>query len=157
MQEGYNSGKIQRDLFDEYELEYLDALLLQHQFAEKLERQKQSIAGKQQELFDRIRQYPYCVIFSAGSHGSNLQIMLKQNFHKDIAAFCDNDVLKHGLTVNGVEIVSPDRAEQDFPGAVYMIANKKYALQIQRQLEEMQIETCRIINCKVEELIYGFM
>ena len=83
--------------------------------------------------------------------------MLKQNFHKDIAAFCDNDVLKHGLTVNGVEIVSPDRAEQDFPGAVYMIANKKCALQIQRQLEKMQVEKCRIINCKVEELIDGFM
>lgn len=157
MHEGYNSGKIQRDLFDEYELEYLDALLLQHQFAKKMERQKQSIAEKQQELFDRIRQYPYCVIFSAGSHGSNLQIMLKQNFHKDITAFCDNDISKHGLTVNGVEIVSPDKVEQDFPGAVYMIANKKYALQVQHQLEGMQIEKSRIINCKVEELIDGFM
>ena len=47
--------------------------------------------------------------------------------------------------------------EQDFPGAVYMIANKKYALQVQHQLEGMQIEKSRIINCKVEELIDGFM
>lgn len=168
MREGYDSGKLRRDLFDAYELGYLDALLLTggdaaekggpyQAFEDKFHLQQEGTDRKQRELFDVICRYPYCIIFSAGSHGCNLQVMLKQRFQKDITAFCDNDAAKQGKTVNGVKVMLPGQAEQSFPGAVYLIANKIHGRQIQQQLEEMAVEKNRIIHCRVEELIDGFL
>lgn len=156
--QGQEDGRIQRDLFDAYELEYLDALLVSRErFREKLDRQKENITCKQKELFELIQNYQYCIIFSAGSHGTNLQVMLKKTFDINITAFCDNDQSKHGKMINGVKVWKPDEVEHNFTGAVYLIANKKYGAQIRQQLEEINIEKSRIINCRVEELIDGFM
>ncbi len=158
IKEGYEAGAIQRELFDAYELEYLDVLLdSKEEFERKLAIQKESIEENQQVLFQKIREYPYCIIFSAGSHGSNLQVMLKQRFQMDIRAFCDNDTLKQGKRINDVEVLSLREAERCFPGGVYLVANKKYSREIQDQLLGMGIEKERVIDCKVEELIDGFM
>lgn len=158
MQEGYQSGNIQRELFDAYELEYLDVLLeSKEKFAKKIREQKEAMSRKREVLFTAVKNYPYCVIFSAGSHGSNLQIMLKVNFDRNINGFCDNDIAKQGRTINGVKILSPNAAEQKFSGAVYLVANKKYGGQIRQQLMQMGVQENRIILCKVEELIDGFL
>jgi len=158
IREGYETGGIQRELFDEYELKYLDILLdSKEEFERKLSNQKQDIEKKQKALFQRIRNYPYCVIFSAGSHGCNLQVMLKQNFQIDITAFCDNDMSKHGRGINGVKILSPEEVEEMFPNSLYLIANKKYSAEIRQQLECAGIKNDRIMICKVEELIDGFL
>lgn len=158
IKEGYETGSIERELFDEYELEYLDVLLAsREEFEKKLAGQKLETEEKQRTLFQKIGRYPYCTIFSAGSHGSNLQVMLKQNFQMDIQAFCDNDTDKQGKVINGVKVLSPWEAERKFPDAVYLIANKKYSRQIQNQLSHMGIDKDRVIECKVEELIDGFL
>lgn len=158
MKEGYEAGYIQRELFDEYELEYLDVLMTsKDEFERRLASQKREIEEKQRALFQKIRKYPYCIIFSAGSHGSNLQVMLKQNFQMDISAFCDNDVRKQGKRINHVPILLPEEAERLFPNGVYLVANKTYSQQIQNQLSEMGIGKDRVIDCRVEELIDGFM
>lgn len=168
MREGYDRGKIQRSLFDAYELEYLDALLLTGEgtvkreapyqaFEDKFRLQQEGMDRKQRELFEVICSHPHCIIFSAGSHGCNLQVMLRQRFQKEITAFCDNNAAKQGKMVNGVKVMPPGQAEQCFPGAVYLIANKLHGGQIQRQLEEMKVGKDRIVNCKVEELIEGFL
>ena len=75
----------------------------------------------------------------------------------DIRAFCDNDTLKQGKRINDVEVLSLREAERCFPGGVYLVANKKYSREIQDQLLGMGIEKERVIDCKVEELIDGFM
>lgn len=158
IREGYEAGYIQRDLFDEYELTYLDVLLAsKEEFERKLTGQKQDMEEKQRALFRKVSDYPHCIIFSAGSHGSNLQVMLKQKFHMDIRAFCDNDAHKQGTAINHVKVLSLREAEREFPGAVYLIANKKYGRQIRDQLSEMGIGGDRIVGCKVEELIDGFL
>lgn len=158
MREGYEAGCIERSLFDEYELQYLDALLVSgKEFQRKLTAQKQKTEEKQKDLFRKISRFPHRIIFSAGSHGSNLQVMLKQNFRTDIQAFCDNDIHKQGKLINQAGVLSPQQAVKEFPDAVYLVANKKYGRQIQSQLEEMGIEEERIIRCKVEELIDGFL
>ncbi len=158
MKEGDEAGAIRRELFDGYELEYLDVLLVSKEgFERKLAGQKENTEEKQRTLFQKIRNYPYCIIFSAGSHGSNLQVMLKQKFQVNISAFCDNDAGKLGKRINGAEVLSPWDAERFFSNGVYLVANKKYSLQIQNQLSEMGIGKDRVIDCKVEELIDGFM
>jgi len=158
IREGYERGQIQRELFDPYELEYLDALLGSKQkFMDRLAAQKSGIEKKQAELYERIKGYSYCIIFSAGSHGSNLQIMLKHRFDKDVTAFCDNDVKKRNAVINGAKVLDSKQAEKLYSGAVYLVANKKHGSAIHRQLLEEGIAEERIVDCKVEELIDGFM
>ena len=85
MKEGYEQGRVQRELFDSYELEYLDALLESKQkFMDRLAVQKQSVGQKRQDLYQKMKRFNSCIIFSAGSHGCNLQIMLKQYFGKNV-------------------------------------------------------------------------
>lgn len=158
MREGYKQGHVHRELFDSYELEYLDVLLESKQeFMDRLAAQKQSAGQKRQELYERIKDHERCIIFSAGSHGSNLQIMLKQYFDKDAAAFCDNSPEKNGKFINGVRVYNPGEAMQNYPDAVYLIANKKYGTEIGKQLSDSGVEEARIIYCRVEELIDGFL
>lgn len=158
MKEGYEQGHVYRELFDSYELEYLDVLLESKQkFINKLAAQKQSAEQKRQELYQRIKDYGSCIIFSAGSHGSNLQIMLKQYFNKNVSAFCDNSLEKNGKLINGVKIFSLREVMRNYPDAVYLVANKKYGMEICKQLSDSGVEKARIIHCKVEELIDGFL
>ena len=156
--EGFECGGIKRELFDEYELEYLDALLESKEiFETKLRSQKESIETKRTELYEKIKQYPYFIIFSAGSHGSNLQVMLKQCFNADVVAFCDNDIRKHHTYVNNVEVISLEQAVKDYPKALYIVANKKYAKEIMAQLSDAGIADERMYFCKVEEVIDAFL
>lgn len=158
MKEGCDQGHIHRELYDNYELEYLDILLASKQeFMERLDIQKQSARQKRQELYERIKDNDSCIIFSAGSHGSNLQIMLKQYFNKNVAAFCDNSPEKNGKFINGVKVLSLKEAIHNYPKAVYLIANKKYGMEIQKQIFDNGIEEARVIQCRVEKLIDGFL
>lgn len=158
MKEGYEQGQIQRELFDSYELEYLDVLLESKQkFMDRLAVQKQSAGQKRQDLYQRMKGFNSCIIFSAGSHGSNLQIMLKQYFGKNVEAFCDNSAEKTGKCMNGVRIINLREAIRKYKDAVYLIANKKHGEEIHRQLIDSGIGEERIILCKVEELIDGFL
>ena len=158
MKKGFEQGYIHRELFDSYELEYLDVLLESKQkFMDKVAVQKQKAEQKRQGLYERIKDNDNCIIFSAGSHGSNLQIMLKQYFDKNVAAFCDNSLEKKGRSINGAKVLSLRDAIKIYPAAVYLIANKKYGMAIHQQLLDYGIEQTRIIDCRVEELIDGFL
>ena len=158
IKEGYEEGWIRRELFDEYELKYLDILLTsKEEFERALASQKLGMEKKRKNLFQRISNYPHCVIFSAGSHGCNLQVMLRQDFQINIVAFCDNDMLKYGKKINGVKVLSLEKTVELFPDCIYLVANKKYSSEIQKQLEFAGIKQESIIICKVEELIDGFL
>lgn len=158
IKEGYEQGQIYKELFESYELEYLDILLESKQkFMDRLAQQKQSAEQKRLDLYKQIQEHENCIIFSAGSHGSNLQIMLKKYFQKNISAFCDNSPEKQGRFINGVKILGIREALQNYPDAVYLIANKKYGMEIQKQLLDNRVKETCIINCRVEELIDGFL
>lgn len=156
--EGFECDGIRRELFDEYELVYLDALRESRDvFEAKLKAQKENIEKKRTDLYKKIKEYPYFIIFSAGSHGSNLQVMLKQCFNMDAAAFCDNDIRKHHAFINGVEVLSLEQAIGLYPGALYIVANKKYEKEIAMQLMDRGIADENIYLCKVEEVIDAFL
>ena len=158
MRNGYKLGYVHRGLFDDYELKYLDILLQSKQaFMDRLATQKQNAEQKRQQLYEKIREHENCIIFSAGSHGCNLQVMLKQCFDRNVAAFCDNSLKKNGKCINGVRILNLREAIQYYPDAVYLIANKKYSVEIHRQLLDSGIDEVHIIPCRVEELIDGFL
>ncbi len=158
MREGYEQGAVCRELFDAYELDYLDVLLKSgKEFADKLEKQKADMEKKRHDLFDRLESGGDCIIFSAGSHGSNLQILLKTVFGREITAFCDNSPGKQGKKINGVPVLSPQEAAESYPDAIYLIANKQYGLQIKQQLADMEIAGDKILHCRVEELVDGFL
>ena len=137
---------------------YLDALRESKDvFEAKLKAQKENIEKKRTELYEKIKEYPYFIIFSAGSHGSNLQVMLKQCFNMDAVAFCDNDIRKHHAFINGVEVISLEQAVGLYPGALYIVANKKYEKEIAMQLADKGIADESIYLCKVEEVIDAFL
>lgn len=77
---------------------------------DKLALQKKDTEHRSKELYEQIKDKKSCIIFSAGSYGSNLQIMLKQCFHKNVEVFCDNSSEKKGKYINGVIILSPSEA-----------------------------------------------
>ena len=156
--EGFECGEIKKELFEEYELAYLDALRESKDiFEAKLKEQKESIEKKRMELYERIKEHPYVIIFSAGSHGSNLQIMLKQCFDIDVTAFCDNDGRKHHTFINSVEVISLEQAIAQYPEALYIVANKRYEKKIVMQLEDKGVVSEKICQCKVEEVIDAFL
>lgn|GEM_PF-5496545 len=84
------------------------------------------------------------VIFGAGIRGGSALCFLLSN-QKNVVAFCDNDKEKQTDPDVCMPVLSIDICMKKYPGAVYVIANKYHAGDIQLQLLDMGVEASRIM------------
>lgn len=110
------------------------------EFEMDLKRKKQSVQVGQISLREMIEGQDDLIIVSAGSHGANLQAMLKKNFNCSIKAFADNDKNKQGSILNGVPIISLEDTVKLYKQGFYLIANQIYGDRLKEQLINLGIE-----------------
>lgn len=157
MQEGQLSEAIDRTLFEKDELFFLNRILVSaEEFVKSYEEYKERISINQRKLVDALAPFQECMIFGAGSHGANLQIVLKQ-YHRLVDAFCDNDRTKQNNRINGVPVLDPLIAIQQYPEGIFVIANKRNSDQIHDQLCALGVEENRILSCQVENIVDAFL
>ena len=116
-----------------------------------------NLPKRQQELAADLKNFPVTVIFSSGSHGVNLQLMLYENFDIEIVAFADNDRRKCGTECNGVCVLSAEQAVAQYPGAYFLIANKLHGDEIAAQLLQMGVLKKQMQIVPVEKLLDVFL
>lgn len=79
------------------------------------------------------------IIFGSGRLGRFIHAQLLYRKCKRAVAYCDNNENAHGKQQYDLKILSPEEAVKRFPEAGYIIANKKNADDMQKQLEKMGI------------------
>lgn len=84
------------------------------------------------------------IIFGCGRYGKFFHALLESKCPETAVAYCDNNSQLWGHKVQGTKVLSPDKAVEQYPEAVYVIANLKSAESIEKQLQEMGIVDRRI-------------
>lgn len=75
------------------------------------------------------------VVFCAGKTATYALCLMRMNGVHTIQAFCDNNRDKWGDVYMGYSVLSPDDAVEKYPEAHFLIANRVYGQEIQKQLE----------------------
>ncbi len=122
--------------------ELLELLEDENTFAEKLRKSTEKKAAYEKRLSEELLG-AVTVIFGSGSRGRQALIWLDQ-WDINVAAFCDNNSELWGQTIADIPICTLEQSMKDYPSAYYMIANKRYAQEIESQLLEAGIAATRI-------------
>ncbi len=85
------------------------------------------------------------VIFGCGRIGGRTQTLM-QNCGKKIAAFCDNNQALWDTVHNGIQVISPEKASEDYNDCCYIIANKADCRKIKEQLLKLGISLEQIVE-----------
>ncbi len=84
------------------------------------------------------------VIFGSGNVGKfAFQLAYTYGVNK-VLAYCDNDPARHGMELNGLDILSLRQAFEKNPEAYYLVANKHHAEEMKGQLISLGIAEERI-------------
>ena len=86
------------------------------------------------------------VVFGFSEIGKKVADHLIRSNVKSIAAFADNDKAKEGMTYRGIPVISAARLEDEYPNAFYIISSQNGFIPIKKQLNQMEINDCRIIR-----------
>lgn len=121
--------------YEKYKLFSSPSATLERAITEK----KKNVQDGQRKLKQILDEHDNLIIVSAGSHGANLQIILKKNFNRAAIAFADNDKKKQGRFLNGVSIMSLEEAAKRNQKGFFLIANQVYGQRLRKQLIELGI------------------
>ena len=96
-------------------------------------------------IFDCWKNQKSIVLFGAAETGKYILELLR-NQGADIQCFCDNDLSLQGKNVNGVKVLSPADAAQQYFDALFIIASVNYRKEIQKQLIDLGIDNKNIVS-----------
>jgi len=85
------------------------------------------------------------VIFGAGYLGRFIHAMMLYDQQEKVVAYCDNSIQAQRTNIQEVGVLSPEDAVRKYPDDYYIIANKKYAAEMERQLIELGITEKKIL------------
>lgn len=102
------------------------------------------------ELLGILEKASQIVVVCAGEWGVSLLKLYGRLGADNVCAVCDNSTDRHGKTVEGVEVVSVERAVREHPDAYYLIANKRCAEDIHQQLTGLGVVPEKIYKCREE-------
>ena len=112
----------------------------QHYFAQ-IELQKK----KYENVISLFRQGRKCVLVSAGRYGEHILFLQDITGTESIDAVADNSREKQGCDWNGYTLMSISEAVHNYGEDWFIVANKKYAGEIQVQLTEAGISENKIL------------
>lgn len=84
------------------------------------------------------------VIFSCGKNGKFVHLLLEYYKKGQVKAYCDNNDALWNDTVQGINVLNPERAVKEYKSAIYVIANLKNVNDIKKQLTKAMIPEDRI-------------
>ncbi len=103
------------------------------------------------ELLAVFRNATSIVVVSAGDWGSSLLKLDEKLGTGKICAVCDNSPIRQKEMTEGWKVISVEEAVQKYPGASFVIANKRHARELFEQLEALGI-ACADIFCYREKI-----
>lgn len=87
------------------------------------------------------------VIFGAGQRGRRILELLYFEM-QCVRCIADNDRELWDTDLSGFRILSPEKAVEKYPDAVYIVANRLHAQEMEQQLKNMGIQESRLILWK---------
>ena len=79
------------------------------------------------------------VIFGCGQYGKFFHALLESKCPGQAAAYSDNNSNLWNIEIQGMRVLAPEKAAEQYPEAVYVIANLRSAEAIKGQLQRMGI------------------
>lgn len=151
--DAYDAKPELRSGLDEARNRFLDLLMnetkLAGRLAEDLE-QKRAHNKMFRALLEQIESGGQFVLIGAGQYGQELVFFQRALGRTYIKAVADNDAGRQGKDWNQYTLLSVREAVEKNRDDFYIIANKKYAAEIQKQLEDLGI-------CKDRMMIFQSM
>lgn len=90
------------------------------------------------------------VLFGAGKYGGAVLAALKREGIDGVRCFCDNNDKAWGNLIDGLEVISPQEAVEQYPDACFVITPKDYENEILRQLVHMGVDIENIVICNIK-------
>ena len=84
------------------------------------------------------------IVFGCGKYGKFFHALLESKCPEQAAAYSDNNTDLWNTEVQGMQVLAPEKAAEQYPEAVYVIANLRSAEAIKSQLQGMGIMDKRI-------------
>lgn len=108
-------------------------------------------------LLEKIDREPQIVIFGSGQAGIFLHAQLLYRNRRQVAAYCDNACSRQGASLYGIPILAPETAAQQYREACYVVANRRSAEEMKRQLIELGVSGERIIcyTAAIDRRLFG--
>lgn len=116
-------------------------------FEEKEKQYKQIVLDNENKikfwrLLDKGNSF---VIFGCGQRGARYKKYFKAQPEK-LVCYTDNNKGSWNTEVNGLKVYSPQMVIKSYPDVCYLIANASCSEEIYKQLTDMGIQDCRIVN-----------
>lgn len=97
-----------------------------------------------QELLDKACNTDAIVFYSKSMVGGFVFSLLKTAGIEKPVCFCDNDEKKHGTMYMNAPVISVEEAVEKYPAALYVIANRRFDVNMQKQLLDLGISKSQI-------------
>lgn len=132
-------GILKRQDFPGYEWENLQLLLESGNGL--YDKYQELFLDKKYQLIDIMKRASgkEIVIFGYGNVGMFVCAQIWKHNLGRVAAFCDNQMEKHGLIYGGVPVLSPSEAVRRYLNACFVITSTRYLEDMKRQLVAMNI------------------
>lgn len=79
------------------------------------------------------------VVFGSGRVGRFLHALIEYKSPGTILCYCDNQTDLWGTEIQGIKVLSPQKATEQYSDAVYLITGRKYETQMREQLGKLHI------------------
>lgn len=99
-----------------------------------------------EKKFDQIRLNDEIIIFGSGNVGK-LVFQYMYYSGNNVVAYIDNNERSWGEKLEDIVVLSPEKATDMYPNAIYIIANEKHYEEMDAQLKGLCISKKKIIIC----------
>lgn len=86
------------------------------------------------------------IVFGCGGVGKFFHALLEDNCPGLVVTYCDNNEALHNLKVQGIPVLSPKQAVQEYPNAYYVITSRRYSSEIREQILRLGIKGSQIFE-----------
>lgn len=108
-----------------------------------------------EEIFELIKNQEV-VIFGSGRYGKFFHALLISKYAVGDVVFCDNNSTLWNTTIQGTKVISPQETIEQFPKAVYVVANSRNVNVIKEQLKGLGIADEKVFVYNEEPSILLF-
>lgn len=79
------------------------------------------------------------IVFGTAAFGKFVHSLIESRYPGKVVAYCDNKQEMQGTKLQGVEVLSPKEAAQNYPGAAYILTSSRGEDAMRRQMKDYNI------------------
>lgn len=135
--DAYDSGLLQEDIVAPKDMELLKIFIMdERKVFNYLLKESRS---KSESYFDLVNktQDRNIVVFGCSMIGRFVHALFENKVRGKVVAFCDNNTALHEGCIQGVKVISPEKAVETYPEAAFIITGTKSAEAMKVQLKQI--------------------